>query len=75
MFVEGLVLLTDLRIIWEEFLSVHLQYMTAFDRPEVTLCGWQDVKIQLLTTLEEKIFFFFNDGPIHFAARGLTPVH
>ena len=28
--------------------------MTKFDYPEVTLCGWQDVKIQLLTKFSQK---------------------
>ena len=34
--------------IWEEFWNVYL-LITKFDCPEVTLCGWRDVKIQLLT--------------------------
>ena len=34
--------------IWEVFWTVHL-LMTEFDCSEVTLCGWHDVKIQLLT--------------------------
>ena len=29
--------------------------MTEFDSPEVTLCGWQDVKIQLLTDVHVKL--------------------
>ena len=33
---------------WDVFWNVHL-LMTEFDSPEETLCGWQDVKIQLLT--------------------------
>ena len=32
---------------WEELWNVHL-IMTEFHCPEVTLCGWQDFKIQLL---------------------------
>ena len=27
--------------------------MREFDRPEVTLCGWQDAKIHLITNQEE----------------------
>ena len=34
---------------WEEFLYMNL-LMTEFECPEVTLCGWQDVKIQLPTS-------------------------
>ena len=34
--------------VWEEIWNVNL-LMTEFDCPEVILCGWQDVKIQLLT--------------------------
>ena len=34
--------------IYERFWSVYL-LMMEFDCPEVTLCGWQDVKLQLLT--------------------------
>ena len=33
--------------LWEEFSNVHLLWQ--FDHPEVTLCGWRDVKIQSLT--------------------------
>ena len=33
---------------WKEFWNVHL-LMTEFVHPEVTPCGWRDVKIQLLT--------------------------
>ena len=44
-----MVLWTDLRKgLWDEFWNVHL-LMAEFDCPEVTLCGWQDVKIQWLT--------------------------
>ena len=35
---------------YERFCSVRL-FVTEFDCPDVTLCGWQDVKIQLLTSL------------------------
>ena len=35
--------------LWEEFWNVHL-LMLEFDCPEVTLCGWQNIQIQLLTT-------------------------
>ena len=35
---------------WEEFWNVHL-LMMEFDCPKVTLCGWQDIKIQWLTNL------------------------
>ena len=28
--------------------------MTEFDCPEVTQCGWQDIKIQLLTIFQWK---------------------
>ena len=46
--------------IYEMFLSVHL-LMTEFDCPEVTLCSWQDVKIQLLTWIF-KLFSFVRDN-------------
>ena len=45
MFVQGLVL-------WRRVLKCAFAYNRVckkFDRPEVTLCGWQDVKIQFLT--------------------------
>ena len=29
--------------------------MTEFDHPQVTLCGWQDIKIHLLTNLQSTI--------------------
>ena len=50
MFVERLVLwITWGKVcIREEFWNVYL-LMTEFDCPEMTLCGWQDVQIQLLT--------------------------
>ena len=35
--------------IWEEFWNVNL-LMVGFECCEVTLCGWQDVTVQLLTT-------------------------
>ena len=35
---------------WEEFRNVYLLW-SEFDCPEVTLCGWQDIKIQLLLLL------------------------
>ena len=40
----------DMRYIWEEFWNVHL-FTTKFGCPEVTLCGWQDIKIQSLTNV------------------------
>ena len=58
----------SLQGLWEtvyvwEFWNVHL-LTTEFDCPEVTLCGWQDVKVQLLITFfvvvaELKISFLF----------------
>ena len=41
----------DLRkgYLWEEFRNVCLLTME-FDFPEVTLCSWQDIKIQWLLT-------------------------
>ena len=33
--------------IWEDLWNVHL-CMTESEHPEVTLCGWQDIQIQLL---------------------------
>ena len=36
--------------IWEEFWNVNL-LMTEIDCPEVTQCGWQGIKIQLLSNL------------------------
>ena len=44
----------------EMFLSVHL-LMTEFDCPEVTLCGLQDIKIQLLLLLYIYIYIFAYD--------------
>ena len=35
---------------WEEFRNVYV-LMTWVDCPEVTLCGWKDIKIQLLLLL------------------------
>ena len=40
----------------EKFWNVKL-LMTELDCPEVTLCGWQDVKIQLLINLPVCVFF------------------
>ena len=50
-FVWGLVLWTDLRKClskWEELWNVNL-LVAEFDYHDVTLCRWQDTKIQLLT--------------------------
>ena len=38
----------DIYIYGKSFWIVHL-LLTEFDRPEVTLCGWQDVQIKWLT--------------------------
>ena len=45
-------LITRIGINTQEKSYVHL-LRTEFDHPEVTLCGWQDIKIQLLTYSEE----------------------
>jgi len=42
---------------WEEFWNVHL-LMTEFDCTEVTLCGWQDIIMQLLTNLLLQFIFW-----------------
>ena len=55
-----------LTYMWEEFRHVYL-LMTKFDCPEVTLCGWQDIKIQLLLLL---LFFkLMKDGLLKLFAQ------
>ena len=54
MFVRWLVLWIDLtegRYICEKSLEMCICLWPEFDCPEVTLCGWQDIKIQLLLLL------------------------
>ena len=56
MFVQGLVLWNDLTkgFIYERFWSARL-LMTEFHFPDWSLCGLQDVKIQLLTNFSPRL--------------------
>ena len=54
MFAKGLVLWIDLTEGWyirEKSLEMYICLRPEFDCPEATLCGWQDIKIQLLLLL------------------------
>ena len=46
---------------WEEFWNASL-LVTEFDRPGVTLCGWHDIKIQLLTTVKFVFIIWSNQS-------------
>ena len=40
-----------LMYLWEEITNVYFAYDLSFDCSDMTLCGWQDIKIQLLLLL------------------------
>ena len=59
--------------IYEKSLEICICLWPEFDCPEVTLCGWQDIKIQLLTVLTRRADVSWKALSVESSPWGTSP--